>query len=496
MAALSAAVAVLIVRFQPVARDYVVNTLRQRYKSDVELGDLHISLFPVVRATGDNLTLRMSGDKSAQPMIVIRRFTLEAGFIGFFRSPKRIRKLTLEGLQIRIPPKSERKPREPGSGSPNIPFILEEVVADGTTLQTLPSDPSKAPLTFDIRQLTLHSVGKRLPMTFKAVLENAKPPGLIHSSGQFGPWSQDQPGDTPVSGKYTFRDADLSVFKGITGILASDGAYSGRLNRIEVNGTTDTPDFSLTLADRPVHLRTSFAATVDGTNGDTVLHPVHALLGRSAFDVSGSIERAAMETHKEIDLEASARNTGLDDFLRLSVRSAEPPMTGRITFNTSVKIPPGKTRVVDRIQLDGTFTLNDVRFTGADVRQKIASLSHRAQGEPKETGDSGVTAEFAGRFHLRNGTLSLPGLRFDVPGAEVDLTGQYALQSGALDFKGTAKLDAKISQMTTGLKRILLKPIDPLFERDGAGTVLPVTIGGTRGSPSFRLDIGRILERK
>ncbi len=491
---LSATVTILIVRFEPVARQYVLSALKERYKSDVELGNLQISLFPLVRATGDNLVLRVPGRKDLPPLIEIRRFVLEARFIGFFRYPKRIRQLKLEGLQIHIPPKSERSQSQ-GSSTPNIPFILEDITADGTTLQTLSSDPSKAPLTFQIRQLHLRTVGKNVPMNFQTVLENAKPSGLIHSTGRFGPWNQDDPGRTPLSGNYTFRDADLSVFKGINGILASDGTYRGELDRIEVNGITDTPDFSLDIADHPLRLRTSFAATVDGTNGNTELHPVRALLGDSAFEVSGSIARNAPGTHKEIDLKASAGKTGLDDFLRLAVKSSAPPMTGTIAFNSTVKIPPGDKPVVDRLQLDGHFTLSRIRFTSMDVQQKIASLSHHAKGEPKETGHD-VTADFAGNFRLRNGSLALPQLAFQVPGADVNLHGRYALRSGELDFHGTAKLDAKISDMTTGFKSILLKAVDPLFARDGAGTVLPITIGGTRGSPSFHLDIGRVLSRK
>ncbi len=492
MLVLSGTVTILIVSFQPVARDYVLSALKQRYKSEVELGNLQISLFPLVRATGENLVLRVPGRKDLPPLIEIRRFVLEARFIGFFRHPKRIRRLRLEGLQINIPPKSAHTQAQ-GTGVPNIPFILEDITADGTTLQTFPSDPSKAPLTFKIRQLHLHRVGKNVALNFETVLENAKPSGLIHSTGEFGPWNQDDPGSTPVSGNYTFRDADLSVFKGINGILASDGKYRGELDRIEVNGTTDTPDFSLDIADHPMRLRTSFAATVDGTNGNTELHPVHALLGDSAFEVSGSIARNAPGTHKEIDLKASAGETGLDDFLRLAVKSPKPPMTGTIAFTTTVKIPPGDKPVVDRIQLDGHFSLNRIRFTSTDVQRKIASLSHHAKGEPKETGIHDVTADFAGNFHLRNGTLALPQLAFQVPGADVNLHGRYGLRSGELDFQGTAKLEAKVSEMTTGIKSVLLKAVDPLFAHDGAGTVLPITIGGTRGSPSFHLDVGRAL---
>jgi hypothetical protein len=130
------------------------------------------------------------------------------------------------------------------------------------------------------------------------------------------------------------------------------------------------------------------------------------------------------------------------------------------------------------------------------VQQKIASLSHHAQGQPKDTDVTGVSAQCAGRFSLREGLLTFPQLSFEVPGAHVTLDGTYKLQSGDIDFRGTAKLDATISQMTTGVKRVLLKPLDPLFRRDGAGTVLPIAITGTRGSPSFHLEIGRALKRK
>lgn len=499
VAGLAITVIIVINHFRPEARNYVISALKQRYKSDVQLGSLQISMFPVVRATGENLVLRVPGRGDLPPMIVIRRFTVEARLRGFFRYPKRIRKVTLEGLQIHLPPKGTGS----GAGSPNstkktavYPFVLEEVVADGTQLETLPADPTKDPLKFDIVQLTLHTVGPGLPMTFHAELNNAKPPGFIHSDGRFGPWNQDEPADTAVAGHYTFSNADLAVFHGISGTLASSGDYHGELDRIEVHGTTDVPDFALTLAERPIHLRTEFDATVDGTNGDTELHPVHALLGNAAFDVSGSIERNALQKHKEIDLRAQAKKTGIDDFLRLTIKSSKAPMKGKIGFDTKVRIPPGETPVIERMQLDGTFTLAGVHFNTESVQEKIASLSHHAQGDLKDTDPNDVFAQFAGRFTLRNAVLDLPRLTFEVPGAHIDLDGRYALSSGDIDFRGTAKLDATVSQMTTGLKHILLKPVDPLFKRDGAGTVLPIRISGTTGSPSFKLDIGRVLKRQ
>ena len=36
-------------------------------------------------------------------------------------------------------------------------------------------------------------------------------------------------------------------------------------------------------------------------------------------------------------------------------------------------------------------------------------------------------------------------------------------------------------------KRILLKPVDPIFAKDGAGAVFHLTIGGSRSKPDFKV---------
>lgn len=490
--------AILIERFEPMARSYFISRLKQRYNSDVQLGNLDIALFPQVHASGDNLTLWFHGDHSKPPMIELKHFRFDANLAGFLRSPKHLGRLSLQGLYIRPPRRDGTEAEQPKSKKPMMEaFILDEVVADGTTLEITPKDPTKDPLIFDIRDLTLHSVGRRQPMLYHAQLTNPKPPGLIHADGQFGPWDADEPDNTPLSGDYTFKDADLSVFSGISGILSSKGSFKGELDSIEVKGTTETPDFALKIGGHPMPLHTEFEATVDGTNGNTVLHPVHAKLDDTEFDVSGAIDRGSLETHKTILLTAKVtpqQHADLQDFLKLAIKSAQPPMRGRIHFNTKVKIPPGESEVISRIQLDGTFGLDGVKFSSADVQEKIASLSHRAQGEP-ENHDPNVASDFHGTFHMAHERLQLPDLKFTVPGANVELAGGYHLRTGEIDFTGTAKLAAKVSQMTTGFKSKLLKLADPWFSRDGAGTVLPIRISGTRGEPSFKLDMGRVIKR-
>ena len=133
-------------------------------------------------------------------------------------------------------------------------------------------------------------------MHFDAELTNPRPQGTILTSGRMGPWVVEDPGETPVAGDYRFERADLSVFKGIAGILSSTGKYEGVLRDLVVDGQTDTPDFRLTHFGTALPLHTEFHAHVDGTNGDTLLQPVDATLGQSHFTAEGKIVRVPAET--------------------------------------------------------------------------------------------------------------------------------------------------------------------------------------------------------
>jgi len=82
-----------------------------------------------------------------------------------------------------------------------------------------------------------------------------------------------------------------------------------------------------------------------------------------------------------------------------------------------------------------------------------------------------------------------------MPGARVSMAGSYAAATQAMDFKGTVKIDAKLSEMTTGMKSMFLKVIEPVFRRGGA-TVIPITVGGTVKEPKVGLDVVRAFTPK
>jgi hypothetical protein len=345
-----------------------------------------------------------------------------------------------------------------------------------------------------MHELRVRNVGVGQEMPFETILTNAVPPGRIDTGGAFGPWNADDPGLTPLDGRFTFDRADLGFFKGISGILSAHGSYGGALGRIDVHGETDTPDFTVKVGGHPVPLRTKYHAIVDGTNGDTALEQIDATFLNTSLTARGGVFDVEGVSGRLVTLQVTIDEGRLEDVMRLAVNTERPPMTGALHLETKFDLPPGDRDVVEKLLLDGRFAIRDGRFTNPDVQKRIVELSRRASGTKEPPATTGVDSDFSGRFLLGNGVLALPAVAFDVPGAAVRLSGRYNLRQETLAFAGDLYMDAKISQTTTGWKSLLLKIVDPLFRREGR-TVVPIKISGVRSKPSFGLDVGRVFNR-
>jgi hypothetical protein len=472
----------------PLTRQWVVAALEDRYRSKVEIKSFEAALFPRPSAVAEGLAFREGGRTDIPPFITMRRLTVEASFLGLLESPRKIDRVVVEGLQIHVPPrKKQGEPKKGESGSQYSRFVVGEFIADGTALEILPKDAAKKSKLFEIGKLDMHSLGLDRALTFASVLTNPTPPGEIHSKGEFGPWQRDDPGSTPVSGTYTFENANMGVFKGIAGILSSTGKYKGELGRIDVEGDTDTPDFALTAGGHKVDLKTHFHSIVDGTTGDTLLQPVDAHFLHSRILARGGVTNQPGVEGKTVSLDLDVKQARVEDMLTLAVSSQPAPLSGGVSFQGKLIIPPGKREVLDKMYLAATFSILSARFANLDIEQKIRELSRRARGQTEPDSSEKIASNMKGRFVLKDGVASFSQFSFAVPGALIQLTGSYGMKSEALNFVGSARLEAKLSQMTTGIASKLLKVVDPFFRKDGA-TVIPIKISGTRSAPSFGLN--------
>jgi hypothetical protein len=498
----------VIKRAEPILRTRVIETLSARFKSKVELAELHVSVSHGLGVDGKGLKIFGLTDPNptapgVQPLLSIDEFSFGTGVRSLFRSPIHVATVYVKGMTMNLPPKEDRgqlndmrgpqdEDEQTGKTKKNrISIIVDEFVCENTQLIINTHKPGKEPLDFQISHLKMKDLGPGQAMPFDATLVNPKPVGDIQSTGHFGPLHEEEPRDTPVDGEYSFTNADLGTLKGIAGILSSTGKYQGSLGRIEVNGKTDTPDFRIAISGHPVPLHTEFHAIVDGTDGDTYLQPVSAHFLHTWFTAKGKVVRVKGHGH-DIELDVVMNRARIEDLLQLGVKTDPPVMSGDVTMQTKMSLPPGQQEVAQKLKLDGHFKIINGQFSNDKIQDRIDSLSLRSQGKPKmaqEHVDVNVPSELNGTFTLDQGLFNFSVLHFNIPGTDADITGQYSLDGNTFDFHGKLKMDAKLSQMTTGWKSLLLKPVDHFFKKDGAGTEIPFKVSGTKSEPHFGLDL-------
>jgi hypothetical protein len=505
------------------ARARSMAMLADQFDSEVEFGALDVRPGLRVVVSGRDLVLRHKGRRDVPPLVVVGAFDVQTTIWHLLQRPRRIRQVTVDGLQINIPPRlSDDEERFPGATPPSqrpdrpavptdrpkparetsplpaprpSPVLIDVLRAGGARLTIVPKAPTATPRVFEIHTLDMTEVAPDRAMPFQAVLDNPLPRGRIDASGTFGPWAREEPGLTSLAGQFAYADADLGTIAGIGGILQASGTFGGVLNRIEAEGTTSTPDFHLEAADQPIQLETRFSSVIDGTNGNTWIEPAEALLaGRTPITATGGVVKAEEDDEgRTVDLDVAIAGGRVEDILRLVVGSAEPLMVGGLDLKAKLLIPPGPVPVPRKLQLDGTFTLKDAVFTGDAVQDKVDELSRRARGRPDAAGVQDVLSDFSGTFRMRKGTITFPSLRFVTQGARVQLAGHYTLD-GRLDFEGTIRMTANVSEMVTGRKRFFLKLFDPLMRSRGA-TQFPIHIRGSVDDPDFGVNVRETLRQ-
>ena len=433
--------------------------------------------------------------RNAPPMLSIESFEFRTGWRELLRPTTRVVSVKVKGLQVNIPPKEQRgeptpdDPKKRGQSVLGIAVDKIECTEAKVTIET--SKPGKKPLEFDISRLVLTDVGATKPLNYDAVLVNPKPVGNVSSTGHFGPWQNDNPQDTPLDGSYEFTHADLSSIHGIAGTLASTGKFSGTLGQISAEGVADVPAFRLDVSDHALPLHLNFKATVDGTTGDTRLENVWARVGHSELTATGSVIRSETVPGHTTDLHVVMERGRIEDMLALSLKANPTLLRGALATKTHIVIPPGPVSVSRKMRLDGTFAIHDAFLNDAKMQKQLDAMSERAKGKPKlaNAQDAAVVGSaLAGKFSQADAVLTVTDLDYQMPGAQVLMTGEVHLVGSTFEFRGKVRTEATASQMVAGWKSMLVKPFDNLLKKNGAGVELPIKVTGAGSTYDLRLD--------
>ena len=476
-------------------RPATIELLERRFESKVELDAMSVSLIPQLSVRAEGLTMRHRGRTDVPPLITMRAFTISGGLWDLWS--RRVERIHVEGLEFVIPPRRLEglKPEpDPDDSDDDDDIYIGELIAEDSLLSIMSKREGKGPRVFQIRRLRFEDFELANAIPFEAAITNPTPHGEITARGTFGPWVTAEPSLTPVDGDFTF-DADLGTIKGIGGALHAEGNFAGPLELIRTSGRTRTEGFHLTSGGVKFPLLVDYEALVDATNGDTILERVDGRLGVSKILASGAIVKVDGVKGRRITLDTKTRGGRLEDFVRLTTRVRSSPLTGTVDVDAKLEIPPGDQDVIDKIEIEGTFNVGRARFTSETIQERVDELARRGQGRPEDEEIDNVASNFRGAFRMQNATLYLKPLTFSVEGARVRLAGNYDTAREVLDFQGELRLEARASETQTGWKRLVLKIFDPMLDGKGAGTVLPISITGTRDAPKFAADLKKAIFR-
>jgi len=480
----------------PFTREAMTKRLERASSAQVEMRGFHSTYFPFPGCVADDVVFRQKtapGQRPADPIITVRKLTIESTFAGLLSKPGRIRRIVADGLLIHVPHGGVSLHSEASSGSDQT--VIEELRADNAVLELATGQTAEKKLVFQIHSAQFHNIGGGQAVPFQVSLHLPVPPGEVESSVSIGPW-KDEKGtvrSTAISGKYVLNRANLGVFKALGGTVSSRGEFSGNLEKLNVAGMTDSPNFEVKQSGHQFHLSTQFRGLLDMKNGDLVLPSLEARLGNTTLLAHGSVSGKP----KTVTLDVTHGQGKIQDLILLFSDAKSSPMLGPVVFQTQIVLPPEHRPFKERVRLTGNFNISRARFTSTNTQKDVDQLSERAEGkkdkekdydqDDDENGFEQVMTDLKGNVIMKDGVATFSPVSFAVPGADADMKGTYSLLTKRVNMRGKMRMLATVSQASTGAKSIFLKVLDPFYKKKkkGAGAEVPIRMTGTYGHTHF-----------
>jgi hypothetical protein len=459
--------------------------------SQLHISSYHRTYFPHPGFVAKGITLRRKSATDLPPLGSIDELIVQGRWSDLLMLRARVALVDITGFHIVVPALGSRANHEdfpPGSASDFVgtDTLIDQLRIHQSVLDIMRSNGMR--YSFPVSELDIRNFQKGRANTYAVSMQNAKPWGLVQSTGSFGPLNAPDLSKTPMAGTFSFSSVKLSDVGRLRGTLQSTGQFRGTLGAIEATARSDTPDFAVSRG-MPTAVHGEVQCTVNGLTGEVVLHQVQMESGETTIFARGGI----VGSPKITNIDVSVTNGRTQDVLRPFVHS-RVPIAGPVQLHAHAYVGPSGTGFLKRLYVRGDFDVPAERATDQGTEKSLSDFSKRAQskGEGADAGDSEQTAttdalsSLNGPAQIRDGVASSPHLTFRIPGAQATLKGTFNLRDESAHLTGTLAMQSAISHAVTGFKSFLLKPLDPFMRKRKAGAVIPIAITGTPGH--YRID--------
>lgn len=183
-------------------------------------------------------------------------------------------------------------------------------------------------------------------------------------------------------------------------------------------------------------------------------------------------------------------NGRVDDLEKMFTRSKTPPLSGAVTIQTSILLPAGPAKLLERLQMTGDFQTSSGRFSNPKTQDMLKHLKESAEGKSKKEQDANqevISSRMRSHVVVKRGVARIEHLMLEAPETVARIDGTFNLLSKEVDLKGTLKTDGKLSDTQNGVKAFAVKLITPFLKKQRT-TLVPFEIKGPAGHLSTRLD--------
>ena len=475
----------------------ILDALKQQSGGEVQVGSFHNRFFPKPGCVVEQISFRHPGDVKGQPYLTIQRLVIVTSYFELLTN--HINFVRADNLHVQVMPSQQPATAQGFNvGSLNSGLTIGKIVADGAEIEFLPTPERKESLIYRIPKLMVQDLANGKPLRFTGTLQIPYPAAEVETTGEFWPWKAGHGGESKLSGAYELKSLDLGSFDAVGGIVTSKGNFDGVLQHVDVQGTAETPNFTVSTSGHKVRITSDFSATVNGLNGDVDLNAARVHYGRTTITGAGSVSDQEGVDGKVATFELSSREARVQDLVWMFISSNQPPMTGPIVFRAKATLNPGRQPFLNRVKLIGDFGISDAQYPHPDTQKKIDVLSARARGQADKVEDSNeklgngsydpgrVVANIKGHVVLSDTVAHLNDVSFAVPGALAKVHGTYGLTNQRINLQGYMRLESELSKTTTGVQSFLLKVAHPFMKKGHHNaSVVAIQIGGTYENPTF-----------
>lgn len=492
--ALATAGVVLMFVFWPYRYRKVHPLLEQEFQSRVEVERYYRTYFPHPGFVADGVTFWRRGHAGEPPLAQVEHLHVVGTWSGLLFTPHTLYQIWVRGARVRIVLPGGKKPAQnsptnaaaaatqtPATAAPpkkqeQSKLRIETIVANGATLDLL--RPGKPPLHFVFQTLQIHNVHAGAPLSFFTRARLPELRAVVAANGTLGPIRTGHYAETPLSGGFSVADIDLRRISPLSGSGSVSGHYSGRVDRIAVEGKLAIPDFRVNEA-HVERLDAAYSATVMVPQGEVDIGSAKVQMAGSTILANATIAGSP----KVARVNFTTTDGNLQRLLEV-VEQATPSVAGKVSIAAQAEFGMGRQPFLKRLRLQGKVAVHDVTFVQSATQKSMDAFSARASRR-KSKDPVAVSASASAEMTFRDGMAYLRDIQVQLPGAKAQLAGTFNLLNTRVNLTGKAAMQQKLSDDVTGWKRVLLVPLDPFFRHGKEGAVVPIAVTGTAENPKI-----------